>query len=100
MMNQKMVAGILRKQMPYLKSAYGVKRIALFGSFATGKQKKGSDIDMVVTFAKPLGLKFIELAEYLEKALGRKIDILTPEGVKGIRIKKVSRDIIRNLHYV
>ncbi|MEK6728069.1 MAG: nucleotidyltransferase domain-containing protein [Candidatus Omnitrophota bacterium] len=53
-----------------------------------GKYTKTSDIDMVVEFIRPIGLRFMDLAEYLEKRLGRKTDILTADGIKSIRIKK------------
>lgn len=46
-------------------------------------------MDIVVEFEKPIGLKFIELSDYIEKVLGKKVDILTPAGINGIRVKKV-----------
>lgn len=94
------VINVLRREIPYLKENYGVKKIALFGSVAKGNYNKSSDIDMVVEFEKPIGLRFMDLAEYLEKKLGRKTDILTAEGVRSIRIKKVAEDIKRSLLYV
>ncbi|HLD82681.1 MAG TPA: nucleotidyltransferase domain-containing protein [Candidatus Omnitrophota bacterium] len=100
MLSEKKIINVLRSEIPYLKRNYGVERIALFGSFAIGKATKASDIDMLVEFKKPLGLAFMDLAEYLEKRLGRKTDILTLEGVRSIRIKKVAQDIKRSLFYV
>ncbi|MCJ7498388.1 MAG: nucleotidyltransferase family protein [candidate division Zixibacteria bacterium] len=100
MLTQERVIELLRKEFPHLTSRYGVKRMGLFGSFAKGIQKEDSDIDIVIEFEKPIGLKFIELAEYIEKLLGRKVDILTSEGIKGIRVKKVGRDIERSIIYV
>jgi len=97
---QQKVIELLRKEIPYLKENYGVKKIALFGSVVKGKYTKSSDIDMVVEFEKPIGLRFMDLAEYLEKKMGRKTDILTAEGVRSIRIKKVAQDIKRSLLYV
>ena len=100
MLTKKKVIEILRKEFPYLYSKYGVKRIGLFGSFAKGTQKANSDIDIVVEFEKPIGFKFFEFAEYIEKLLGRKVEILTAEGIKGIRVKEVATDIERSLIYV
>jgi hypothetical protein len=97
---QQKVINILRRELPYLKENYGVKKIALFGSIAKNRHTKASDIDMVVEFEKPIGLRFMDLAEYLEKKMGRKTDILTADGIKSIRIKKVARDIKRSLLYV
>ncbi|HYV23683.1 MAG TPA: nucleotidyltransferase family protein [Pyrinomonadaceae bacterium] len=83
-----------------LASAYGVKRIGLFGSYAKGAATQSSDIDLIVEFDKPLGLKFVEFAEELESLLGRPVDVITPEGLKGIRIRRVAEDIAQSVVYV
>jgi predicted nucleotidyltransferase len=68
---------ILKNEMPYLKDRYGVERIAIFGSFAKGNQTPKSDIDILVQLTKPIGLDFMELADYLEEILGKKVDLST-----------------------
>ncbi|HDZ76728.1 MAG TPA: nucleotidyltransferase [Candidatus Omnitrophica bacterium] len=100
MLTQEKVIGILRREMPYLRDNFGVKKIALFGSFVKRTQRQNSDIDILVEFERPIGLKFIDLADYLEKVLGKKTDILTPEGIKGIRTREVAQNIARSLCYV
>ncbi len=100
MMSREEAIEILRKELPYLSSRYGVKRIGLFGSIAKGDQKGSSDIDVLVEFEKPIGLRFMELAEYIEEILHSKVDILTPEGIRSIRIKEVARDIEQSIVYV
>ncbi len=94
------VIKILKKEQPFLKTEFGVKRIAIFGSFAKGTQSAQSDIDILIEFEKPIGLQFIRLADYLDKKLGRKTDILTPVGVASIRVKRIADDIRRNAVYV
>ena len=94
------VIKVLKKEQLFLKNEFGVKRIAIFGSFAKGTQSAKSDIDILIEFERPIGLKFIRLAEYLDKKLGRKTDILTTVGVESIRIKKIAEDIRRNTVYV
>lgn len=95
---------ILRKQFPYLEDRYGVKEIAIFGSFAKNTQRKKSDVDILVKLSKPLGLDFVELADYLEKVLKRKTDVATFECLKNSfnkpRYKHIAEDIERNLIYV
>jgi len=72
----------------------------MFGSYAKGKQTEESDIDIVAEFEKPIGFKFVDFAEYLEKILGKKTDVLTPEGVKGITVERISEDIEKSIIYV
>ncbi|MEA1925131.1 MAG: nucleotidyltransferase family protein [Candidatus Altiarchaeota archaeon] len=91
---------VLRNELPYPSSTYGVKKIAIFGSLARGTEREDSDIDLLIEFEKPIGLKFIDFADYIEKLLDKKIDLLTPEGVKGIRIKEVAEDIKEGMVYV
>ena len=90
----------LKKQYPYLSSQFGVKRIGLFGSVAKQKETSDSDIDIVVELNKPIGFRFISLVEYLEELFGKKVDVLTKEGIKNIRVKKVSADIEKDILYV
>lgn len=99
-MKREKVIEILRKEMPYCVSEYGVKRIGLFGSYANGTPTKGSDIDILVEFEKPIGLKFMEFAEYIEGLLGTTVDILTPVGLEAIRIERVARNIKESILYV
>jgi predicted nucleotidyltransferase len=100
MLKKKDVLQILKREEPYLREVFGVKKIALFGSYANGTEQEDSDIDIYLEFIKPIGLDFVRLADYLEEKLGRKIDILTPGGIQGIRIKKVAESIKKGLVYV
>ena len=100
MLSKKKLIEIIKREYSFLRKNFGVERIAIFGSFAKDIAKKNSDVDIFVEFEKPLGLKFIQMTEYLEKKLGRKTDILTPAGIQSIRIKRIAEDIKRSLLYV
>lgn len=99
-MTQRTAAAVLRTEMPYLREQFGVKSIALFGSFASGTARKNSDVDLLVEFDRPIGFKFVALSEHLEKLLGRGVDVLTPAGLKAIRSKAVAGSIRRSMKYV
>lgn len=60
---------LLREKRDYLRSEYGVSRIGLFGSVASGTAKESSDVDIVLEFERPVGFRFVELADYLESPL-------------------------------
>jgi len=81
---------------------FGVKRIGLFGSYARGEQRAESDVDIVVEFEKGKATfdNFLDLTEYLEKLLGRKVDLLTIDGVRSIRIDYIRKEIEENVIYV
>ena len=98
-LTQREILGLLQKKQDTLKK-YRVNNIRLFGSYAKGRQRLSSDIDFIVEFAEPSFDNFMNLVSYLEKLFGRKIDILTPKGVEGIRIKSVAKDIKRDVIYV
>ncbi|MCL6100105.1 MAG: nucleotidyltransferase family protein [Bacteroidetes bacterium] len=93
------ILDILRREIPFISQTYRVKRVGVFGSFAKDCAEDQSDVDIVVEFEKPIGLKFVSLAEYLEKKLNRKIDLLTKEGVNSIRNDEIAADIKRNIIY-
>jgi len=100
MVSRELVAERLRNEIKYLNAEYGVETIGLFGSVRTGDQSEQSDIDLVVEFSKPIGFRFIELAEYLEQLLGASVDLLTPEGIEGIRNPEISASIKNSIEYV
>ncbi len=67
----------LREAMPYLRTQYGVRKLALYGSFRHDTPRRTSDVDLIIDTERPLGLEFIELADYLEQLLGRRVDLTT-----------------------
>jgi uncharacterized protein len=89
----------LRRHRPELQ-LFGVKTIALFGSFAKESQTDSSDLDFVVEFSVPTYDNFTNLERFLEQLFGRSVDILTPAGVENIRVPQISEDIKRTLVHV
>jgi len=90
----------LKMEMPFLNKEFGVSHIGIFGSYAFDNFNDSSDIDLLVKFEKPLGFHFFELADYLEKLLGKKVDIITSEGINSIRHESVKSNIERSAIYV
>jgi len=62
----------------------GVKRVALFGSYAQGSFTEDSDIDFLVEFRKGRGLfkDYSNLTNFLEDMFQKKIDIVKPHLVR------------------
>jgi len=74
-------------------------KVGIFGSFARGDNKKGSDIDILVEFKEsPSLLTLIKLENDLSEILGVKIDLVTTGALKNKRIKKsIQKDLINIL---
>lgn len=77
-----MVAGvdIEEKSLMEVCRRYGVTRLALFGSQATGKATPGSDVDLLVDFSVQARdrislLEFCELELELEALVRQKVDL-------------------------
>lgn len=91
------VLAILRAHRAEL-AAFGVKSLALFGSFARDEARPDSDVDLLVEFAPEahVGLfELIDLKERLEQLLGRKVDLVPREGLKPRLRPIVEREEIR-----
>jgi predicted nucleotidyltransferase len=61
---------------------YNPVRIGIFGSVARGEDSPESDIDILYSFQKGIGFsKFLNLQEYLEKNLAKKVDLVDEQFV-------------------
>lgn len=94
-MNQSEIKNII---LSHLKE-YDPLKIGIFGSFARGDNKKGSDIDILVEFKEsPTLLTLIKLENDLSEILGIKVDLITTGALKNKRIKKsIKKDLIKIL---
>lgn len=95
----------LRGELPYLKREFGVRKIALFGSFAKGLQTSQSDIDIYIEVDEPLELdERLNLSGHLRNALGTKIDVVLhyrlADSSDSSRISRIARSIRESLIYV
>ncbi len=76
---------------------YRVKRAGLFGSYVRGEQRKNSDIDILIEYPKGMGFRFVGIALDLEKALRKKVDLLTYGGISPYLKKYILEDEVRIL---
>jgi uncharacterized protein len=96
MILQEDVERILVALKPTLSARFYVDKIGYLGSVARNEHNDNSDIDIIVSFHKPLGWAFFDLRELLGKELNRK------EGFsKHIKESRLSLyKVIRNLMQV
>ncbi|SIQ68617.1 nucleotidyltransferase family protein [Halanaerobium kushneri] len=76
---------------------FGVKSIALFGSYASGQATNNSDIDLLVEFKE--GEKtfdnYMELKFYLEDNLNKDVDLVIKDAIK----EELKKDILGSAKY-
>ena len=78
-------------------SFFGVTSIGLFGSFARGEQTDSSDIDLLVEFTpeKHTFDNFMDVSFLLEETLGRKVEIVTPQGLSPHIGPHILKEVVR-----
>jgi len=73
---------------------YPIKTMAIFGSYSRKEQNETSDLDILVEFSDKIGIRFIDLAEDLEKIVGFKVDVVSKKGIKEKYLKAINSDLI------
>jgi len=86
----------LKELKPVLFQKYYVDRIGYFGSYSRNEQTKDSDIDILVSFKKPLGWEFFDLQEFLENELELKVDLISEKALK----QQLKQVILNNAKYI
>jgi predicted nucleotidyltransferase len=88
---------ILKRYESIIKEKFHVRKIGVFGSFARGEEKEGSDIDVLIeledryeTFDNFMDLKF-----FLEDLFKREVDLVTVEALR----PQLKDDIMREVVY-
>ena len=83
MLDERLIKQVIAVLMPYHPS-----RIGVFGSFARGEQKKGSDLDILISFKKKTSLlKLVQIQQELSDELGMQVDLVTENSLKNPRLK-------------
>ena len=75
---------------------FRVLALRLFGSVARDEATVHSDVDLLVAFDRPPGFRrLMKLRFFLEDLLGRRVDLVTEEGLRDRLRPWVERDAIR-----
>ena len=95
MANRQMILATLKKAKPLIAQKYGVKDLAIFGSYSRNEHIAGkSDLDIMVDFSQPIGLAFVDLADELEGLLQLKVDLVSRGGIKPKYFTVIEPDLI------
>ncbi len=83
----------ITKKLIHILKKHGAKKIAIFGSYARGKQKETSDLDVIVEFKKRKSLlELVGIEQELEDHLGIKVDLLTEASISPYLIEKIKKE--------
>ena len=85
---------LLTQLKPELRQKYFVNTIGLFGSIVRNDFNDNSDIDIIVDFSRPVGMEFIDLADYIERKLSKKVDLVSRNGIKPKYFRQIESEII------
>lgn len=60
---------------------YDVKKASIFGSYARGNNDDKSDVDILIQPPEKMGVAVVHLKRELEKALNKKVDLVSYDGI-------------------
>lgn len=88
------VVQILTTVKPELEKRYKIRRMALFGSYARGEQEEASDVDILVEVDPCIGLKFVTLANEIERTLGLPVELVSHRAISQKSMAFIEKDLI------
>jgi predicted nucleotidyltransferase len=72
----------------------GARKVAVFGSYARRKERKNSDIDVMVQFSKKKSLlELVKIERELSEEAGVKIDLLTEKSISPLILRGVKKEM-------
>jgi uncharacterized protein len=90
-MDKELRASLLQYLLPYHPV-----RIGIFGSYARGENKTGSDLDILIKFKEKISLlKLVQIEQELTDKIGIPIDLVTENSLKNPRLRTyIEKDLI------
>ncbi len=85
---------LLEQAKPELVRRFGVRRLAVFGSYARGEQRDESDVDILVEVDPSIGLEFVDLAESIESLLGLRSEVVSRRAIKPRNWEVIEQELI------
>lgn len=86
---------VLQAELPNLAAKYHIQALGIFGSYVRGQEKPRSDLDLVVEYARPIGVDArSELVHSLSMQLKLKVEVIQKESLPPFIRKRVMRDAL------
>lgn len=84
----------IRAHKAEIENRFTASNIGLFGSYAHGTAKTGSDVDIIVEMAEPTFDHYMDLKFYLEELFGADVDLVLADTIKPRLKPYIDRDLI------
>jgi predicted nucleotidyltransferase len=88
------IKSILSHHKQDLYNEYPIKSMAIFGSYSRQENHTNSDLDLLVEFNGKIGIRFVDLAEELEKLIGSKVDLVSKNGINKKYLEAIDSELI------
>jgi len=85
----------IRSIVEELQERFGVRRVDVFGSFATGEQDEFSDVDVLLDFERPTVHHLLGAERRLSEALARPVEAGTLDGLNPRVLERVMGERVR-----
>jgi uncharacterized protein len=78
-----------------IKEKFKAEIVGIFGSYARGEEKEGSDIDVLVRFGEGASLfELVGLGDYLEDLFGVPVDVVSERALHPLMKDEVLRELV------
>ncbi|MBU1262227.1 nucleotidyltransferase family protein [bacterium] len=96
-MKLEQIQKILKENKTILAERFKVEGIGVFGSLVRGKEKSGSDVDILVEFYETISLlDFVALEDVISELIGEKVDLVMKSALK----PRIGKHILREVVYI
>ena len=86
----------LRALQPVLRRRYPIRSMGVFGSYARGEQREGSDLDLLIELGDDIDLiGYAGLQIELSDALGVPVDLVEREALRPRLAAKVLAEVVQ-----
>ncbi len=85
----------IRLQIIKILKQNNIEKAGIFGSYVEGKQKKNSDIDILIQPTKDMGFGFAGLEIELSKKLNKKVDLVSYNGLSPFLKERILKQEVK-----